>query len=149
MVITVGNEAAFEDLVTSLILLEQDAIAAYESAITCLSDTGLAGQVDAFRQDHLDHLHTLTEMARTVGLQMPTQGDMKHDLTIRTIDLADLIGDSAILKAMTTNEDDTITAYGRAASHPDVMPRSRAFFEKALADEMRHRDWMRRTAEAL
>ncbi|MFN7169555.1 MAG: DUF892 family protein [Pannonibacter sp.] len=149
MVTTVGNETAFEDLVKNLILLEYDAIAAYESTIERLDDKGLSGQVDAFRQDHLQHLETLNDMARSVGIEPPTGGDMKQLLTTGKIVLANLMGDSAILKAMKTNEDDTVTAYERAASHADAIPKSRAFFEKALADERRHRGWMERTAEAL
>ncbi len=59
------------------------------------------------------------------------------------------MGDAAILKAMKTNEDDTVTAYERASAHEDAIPKSKAFFEKALADERRHREWMERTAQSL
>jgi hypothetical protein len=59
------------------------------------------------------------------------------------------MGDAAILKAMKTNEDDTVTAYERASRHEDAIPESKAFFMKAHQDEERHRAWMSTTADTL
>ena len=149
MATTVGNETTFEELVTDLILLERDAIAAYDSAIERLSDGTASAKVAEFKSDHLQHLDTLQEMAREAGADAPAEGDAKQLLTTGKIALADLMGDAAVLKAMKTNEDDTVTAYERAAGRDDALPESRAFFEKALADERRHREWMQTTAQAL
>jgi len=149
MVTTVGTESSIEGLVKNLILLERDAIAAYESTIERLSDRTLAAQVEEFRRDHLQHLEVLQEIAAETGAEAPEKGDMKQMLTTGKIVMADMIGDGAILKAMKTNEEDTVTAYERASTHADALPKSRAFFEKALADELRHREWMQRTAEAM
>ncbi|MDO5759135.1 MAG: ferritin-like domain-containing protein [Rhodobacterales bacterium] len=149
MATTVGTESTIQDLVENLILLEHDAIAAYESAIERLSDTALSAQVADFRQDHLQHLDVLQEIAAETGAEAPAEGDMKQMLTTGKVVLADLMGDGAILKAMKTNEDDTVTAYERASTHQDAVDKSRTFFEKALEDERRHRDWMQRTAETL
>lgn len=149
MATTVGKESNIRSLVTDLILLERDAIAAYESTIERLSDKALSAQVEEFRRNHLQHLDVLQEIAAETGAEAPATGDMKQMLTTGKIALADLMGDGAILKAMKTNEDDTVTAYERASSHGDALPKSRAFFEKALADERRHREWMQRTAETL
>ncbi len=149
MVTMVGNESSIEKLVTNLIYLEHDAIAAYESTIERLDDKALSTQVEAFRQDHLQHLTVLHEMARELGIDAPAEGDMKQMLTTGKIALADLMGDAAILKAMKTNEDDTVTAYERAAAHQEAVPKSKAFFQKALADEERHRAWMETTAQRM
>lgn len=149
MATTVGTEDNIRDLVRNLILLERDAIAAYESTIERLSDTSLSQQVESFRQDHLQHLNVLQEMAVETGAEAPQEGDMKQLLTTGKIALADMLGDAAILKAMATNENDTVTAYERASDHPDAIEKSRSFFQKALADEQRHREWMQRTAESL
>lgn len=148
MATTVGNESRFEDLVTNLIYLERDAIAAYDSSIEKLSDPTLSTQIADFKADHLQHLDVLQEMAAESGAEAPLEGDAKQMLTTGKIALANLMGDAAILKAMRTNEEDTVTAYERAAAHQDAQPKSRAFFEKALADERRHREWMQRTSEA-
>ncbi|MFC3631722.1 DUF892 family protein [Paracoccus angustae] len=149
MATTIGTEDNIRDLIRNLILLEHDAIAAYESTVARLSDPSLSQQVESFRQDHLQHLDVLREMAAETGVEAPTEGDMKQMLTTGKIALADLFGDSAILKAMATNENDTVTAYERASGHPDAIEKSRAFFQKAHADELRHREWMQRTAETL
>ncbi len=149
MATTVGNESTIDHLVTNLIYLERDALAAYESSIDRLSDSALSQQVQEFRKDHQQHLDVLQEMARETGAEAPAEGDMKQMLTTGKIALADLMGDGAILKAMKTNEDDTVTAYERAAGHSDAQPKSKAFFEKALADERRHREWMDTMAKTL
>ena len=120
MVTMVGNESSIEKLVTNLIYLERDAIAAYESTIERLDDKTLSSQVESFRQDHLQHLDVLNEMARELAIDAPTEGDMKQMLTTGKIAMADMMGDGAILKAMKTNEDDTVTAYERASQHQEA-----------------------------
>ena len=149
MATTVGTEDTIQELVTDLIYLERDAIAAYESTIDRLSDESLSAQVEAFRQDHLQHLSVLLEIAAETGAEAPVEGDMKQMLTTGKVALAGLMGNAAILNAMKTNEDDTVAAYERASTHPDAIAKSRAFFERALDDELRHREWMRRVASTL
>ena len=149
MTTTVGNEANFDELVTNLIYLERDAIAAYATTMDRLSDASLSEEIAQFKDDHLQHLEVLTEMANQSGADAPAEGDMKQMLTTGKVAMADLMGDGAILKAMKTNEDDTVQAYERAARHENALPKSTAFFEKALADERRHREWMDRTAQSL
>ncbi|SFP15472.1 DUF2383 domain-containing protein [Tranquillimonas alkanivorans] len=149
MVTTVGRESDIRDLVTNLILLERDAIAAYDTCIEKLDNPTLADTIRDFRGDHLQHLDTLQTMAREAGAEAPADGDAKQMMTTGKVTLADMMGDGAVLKAMKTNEDDTVTAYERAANHQDAVPASKAFFEKALADEQRHRAWMERTAESM
>ncbi|TWF49498.1 DUF892 family protein [Neorhizobium alkalisoli] len=149
MVTMVGNEGSIEKLVKDLMYLEHDAIAAYDSCIERLDDKTLSAKIADFKQDHLQHVATLTEMARELGIDAPTEGDMKQMLTTGKIALADLMGDKAILKAMKTNEDDTVTAYERATRHEDAIPESKAFFMKAHLDEERHRAWMSSTADTL
>lgn len=149
MVTMVGNESSIEKLVKDLLYLEHDAIAAYDSCIKRLEDKTLSAKISEFKQDHLHHVKVLNEMARELGIDAPTEGDMKEMLTTGKIALADLMGDAAILKAMKTNEDDTVTAYERASRHEDAIPQSKAFFAKAHEDELRHRAWMEKTADAL
>jgi rubrerythrin len=149
MVTMVGNEDGIKDLVTNLIYLEHDAIAAYDSCVERLDDRALSAKVAEFKQDHLRHLDVLRRIAAETGAEAPEEGDMKQILTTGKIVLADIMGDAAILKAMTTNEDDTVTAYERAARHPDAIPESKAFFMEAHQDEVRHRDWMDTTAQSV
>lgn len=149
MVTMVGNEEGIKDLVTNLIYLEHDAIAAYDSCIERLDDKALSARVADFKQDHLRHLDVLRRIAAETGAEIPVEGDMKQMLTTGKIVLADLMGDAAILKAMKTNEDDTVTAYERASRHPDAIPESKAFFMEAHQDELRHREWMETTSQSV
>ena len=148
MVTTVGTESSIKDLVTNLLYLEHDAIAAYDSTIQKLENSEYKRQISAFRDDHTQHVATLTTMARELGIEAPREGDAKQMLTTGKIALASIVGDSAILQAMRSNEEDTVTAYERASGHPDAIPESKAFFQKALNDERRHRDWMDQASRA-
>lgn len=149
MVTMVGKEGSIEKLVKDLLYLEHDAIAAYDSCIERLDDQMLSAKISEFKQDHLQHVEVLNEMAQELGIDAPVEGDMKQMLTTGKVALADLMGDKAVLKAMKTNEDDTVTAYERASCHEDAIPKSKAFFTKAHEDELRHRAWMESTADAL
>lgn len=149
MVTMVGKEGSIEKLVKDLLYLEHDAIAAYDSCIERLDDQTLSAKISEFKQDHLQHVEVLNEMARELGIDAPVEGDMKQMLTTGKVALADLMGDKAVLKAMKTNEDDTVTAYERASGHEDAIPKSKAFVTKAHEDELRHRAWMESTADAL
>lgn len=148
MTTTVGNEDNLDDLVKDLLNLEHDALAAYEEVIKRLDNKAYAGKVESFRQDHLNHVDALTQIARDLGEEKP-DGSMKSLLTSGKVILADIMGDEAILKAMKTNEDDTVTAYERAVKNECCTPALREICERALADERTHRDWMRETAERL
>ena len=149
MATTVGQETDIKALVKDLIALEHDAIAAYDVTIDKLDDGALGEQVERFRADHHQHLQVLTEMAAELGLDTKQGPDIKAWLTTGKVRLADLMGDGAILKAVKTNEDDTVAAYERAIRDGDAVASSKAFFARALADEQRHREWMEKTAAAL
>jgi rubrerythrin len=149
MTTLVGNEGDIQSLVKNLIYLEHDAIAAYDSCIDRLDDKELSAQIASFKRDHLHHLDVLTNMATELRIEVPLEGDMKQYLTTGKIALVDMLGDGTILKAMKTNEDDTVTAYERAARHKDAIPASKAFFLQALEDERKHRAWMSTTADTI
>lgn len=147
MATTIGTENTFEDLVRNLILLEHDAIAAYETTIERLDGAEAKNQIGTFLEDHRRHLADLGKIAAAAGVEAPREGDAKQYLTTGKVALASLMGDSAILKAMKTNEDDTVTAYERASKHEQAVPESRAVFARAHQDELRHRTWMETAAE--
>ncbi|MCQ4158344.1 ferritin-like domain-containing protein [Roseomonas sp. GC11] len=148
MVTTVGTETTFPRLVRNLLLLEHDAIAAYEQAIARLDNPAFKQQIAAFRSDHDRHVQELTRIADSLGTEAPLEGDAKKLLTTGKVALASLLGDSATLMAMRSNEEDTITAYERACQHSTVPAEARRLFEQALQDERRHHAWMDQTAKA-
>jgi len=142
MVTTVGTETTFKDLVENLLLLEHDAIAAYDQTIERLSNAGYKQKVASFKSDHDRHVRELTQLATAAGATAHREGDAKQFLTTGKVALASLVGDGAILTAMRTNEEDTVTAYERASRHAEATSDARQIFERAHADELRHRDWM-------
>ena len=148
MATSVGAEASIDRLVQSLLALEHDAISAYDAVIERLDDAEAKGRIAEFREDHARHVGVLETMAKELGVQPNQTGDAKEMLTTGKIKMANLMGDGAILKAMKTNEDDTVTVYERAKDHSEAKPETVAFFEKALEDEKRHRAYMESAAEA-
>ena len=142
MVTTVGTENSQNDLVRNLLVLEHDAIAAYDSTIERLNDSGHRAKIEEFRRDHESHVEQLRGVAHEIGLTPPGEGDMKEMLTTGKVALAGMAGDGAILKAMKTNEDDTVSAYEHALQNAAADERLRPILERGLADERRHREWM-------
>ena len=139
---TVGTENTAADLVKNLLVLEHDAMAAYDKTIERLDRGDYRQQIESFRRDHEEHVQELGRIADRLGVDKPTEGDMKQWLTTGKVALADLAGDDAILKAMKTNEDDTVAAYEQALSNSVTDAELRPVIEKGLADEKRHRAWM-------
>lgn len=147
MVTTVGQETSAAKLIENCMILEHDAIAAYDTVIARLESPEYRAQIESFRNDHQQHLQELNSFAAEHGVTPPTEGDVKQMLTTGKVKLADMTGgDGAILKAMSSNESDTIAAYSNAASNEELPPKMLPMVEKALADEKRHKDWMERTA---
>jgi rubrerythrin len=149
MVTTVGTESDVQTLVTDFIQLEHDAIAAYETCIERLDSSYRRERIAEFLSDHERHLRELHDIARQVGAKIPDEPGMKSMLTTGKVALADMMGgDGAILKAMSTNETDTVTAYERGMRHADLDVESRSVFERAHSDEQRHKSWMEAEARA-
>jgi rubrerythrin len=150
MVTTVGTSNDPKDLIRNYILLEHDAIAAYDATIDRLDAPDLKAKIAEFREDHLRHLEALREAAAAHGADAPTEGDMKEMLTTGKVKIAGLAGgDGAILKAMATNESDTVTAYENGTRNADAPADLKPMLSAALADEQRHKAWMEETANRL
>jgi rubrerythrin len=149
MVTTVGTETNGRNLLRDLILLDYDAIAAYDVAIKGLSNDEYRRRLSAFRNDHVQHTRNLAPYLQQLGGDVPESGDMKELLTTGKVAMGSLLGDKAILQAMRSNEDDTNTAYARAVEHPDVTAELRGVLEQNLSDERRHCAWILQTLQRL
>jgi rubrerythrin len=147
MVTSVGTEDRFDELLKHLVELEHDAIDAYEACIERLDEAIDKSKMQEFLGDHHRHLEELEKVATVGNIDLPEKGSMKRYLTTGKVAFANLLGDGALLKAMKTNEDDTVEAYERATQHTEVRPETRELFERAHQDELRHRAWMAATAE--
>jgi rubrerythrin len=148
MVTTVGTESSYPNLIRNLLLLEHDAIAAYDQTIQRLDNSGYREKIATFKADHDRHVQELNRLAGAAGAEAPQEGDAKELLTTGKVAMASIMGDAATLRAMKSNEEDTVTAYERASRHVEAPPEARQVFEAALQDELRHRAWMDETASA-
>jgi rubrerythrin len=133
MATMVGNESSLSGLVENLLLLEHDAIAAYEQTLASLERADFKQKVASFKADHDRHVQELTRLAELIGATAHREGDMKQMLTTGKVKLASLMGDRTILSAMRTNEEDTVTAYERACRFQDLTPDARTIFQRAHA----------------
>jgi len=142
MATTVGTERHLEHLLEDLIRLDFDAAAAYQAAIDRLKTPSFKAAMRTFKADHVRHIRELGECLRELGEQPPREGDLKVILTKGKVVLGGLLGDKAILRAMRTNEDDTVTAYDRAVKHRALTAPVLQALERGQIDEHRHRQWI-------
>lgn len=134
--------------VNDLITLDYDAIAAYQSAIERLDNTGYKAQLTEFMGDHKRHVDELGKVVRSEGGTPPTEGDAMKILTKGKVVIAGLAGDKAILKAMRANEEVTNTKYEDAVEE-GYAEKVQALLRQGLADERRHKNWLETTIETL
>ncbi|HEU4409666.1 MAG TPA: ferritin-like domain-containing protein [Polyangiaceae bacterium] len=142
MATAVGIESNVVTLLRHLVELDYDAIEAYEAAIERLEGEGDRATMGAFLEDHRRHVRELTALLEGAGHEAPSGPDIKRVLTKGKVVLGGLVGDHAVLVAMKTNEEDTNTAYERAAGRADLSPDVRDLLARNLSDERRHRDWI-------
>lgn len=142
MVTTVGTESTLADLLVNLVHLDYDAAEAYGEAVKRLDDVALRNALEGMKADHERHITELSEVLRSMGETPPGGGDMKQMLTTGKVAMGAMVGDTGILRAMRSNEQDTNTAYERAAGHDEATGPVREMLERNLADERRHRDYI-------
>jgi rubrerythrin len=142
MVTTVGLQDDPIDLLNALIELDYDAAEAYRAAIDRLEEPRYREALREFLDDHLRHTRELSALVSAVGGTPPDGPGAKSMLTAGKVAMADLAGDSAILRAMLSNEGDTNTAYERAAEHSQLPENARSLVAGNLSDERRHQAWL-------
>jgi rubrerythrin len=142
MATMVGQHGDLNTVLRQLVSLDYDAVEAYRAAIDRLSDTEAKAALSGFMKDHERHIEEVGALIRTRGGDPPKGPDAKRILTQGKVVIAGLFGDRPILMAMKTNEDDTNTAYDRAASRADLTPEAQLLLRRNLDDERRHRAWI-------
>jgi uncharacterized protein (TIGR02284 family) len=148
MVATVGTESNLVDTLNNLIQLDYDAIEAYDAAIDRLDNADYKARLKEFRADHARHTRDLGAVVTELGGKPARQGGAKSLLTRGKVMMADLMGDSAILQAMRSNEEDTNTAYERAVKAAEGTPAAATALRSGLDDERRHRAWIEQALSA-
>lgn len=76
------------------------------------------------------------------SIHLVEKGDARRFLVRGKVAIGGLLGDTAVLHAMRTNEDRTNAAYEWAVQTAGLPAESRAVLQRALGDERHHRDWI-------
>ncbi len=142
MVTFVGTQTNIADAVKSLVELDYDAVEAYETAISRLENLQFKSMLLGFCDDHKRHIRELSAVLRTNAEEPPTAPSAKKWLAQGKVILANLLGDTAILKAMLSNEIDTNTAYEKMANRDDLWDELIDIIKRGLTDERKHKKWM-------
>jgi rubrerythrin len=144
MVTLVGTQGDLAAAIKELIELDYDAVEAYEAAINRLDNQDYKEKLSEFKKDHQRHIQ---ELSILLGQHQITEipsgpSTIKQWLAKGKVVLAELVGDSAILAAMKSNEIDTNTAYERFSAREDLWADARPIILRGLEDEKRHKAWL-------
>jgi rubrerythrin len=142
MVTTVGLQGNFMDALIELVQLDYDAVAAYEAAINRINLPEYKKSLQGFKQDHEKHIKVFSKYIKESGRVPPEEPGMKSFLTQGKVVLANLVGDTTILRAMRSNEEDTNTAYERLNKYEDIPGDIMNDLKEGLEDERRHAEWL-------
>lgn len=141
-----------EDLIkelNGLIQLDFDASLTYEEALQQVEDQQARSDLQAFMQDHLQHITDLRSVIREVGgTPSEPSRDLKGVLLEGLTKLRSALGTLSALKAMRLNEKLTNRSYEKAAEL-DLPPRARQVVAANLQDERRHLAGIRAHIERL
>lgn len=142
MVTAVGTQSKFDKALYELCELDYDAVEAYEAAINRLEKEDYKAHLREFKQDHEQHIREICDLLQKHNLKVPEGPSAKALLTQGKVVLAQLIGDTNILKAMLSNEIDTNTAYERLTMHAEKWEEAEELLTRGLQDERKHKEWL-------
>lgn len=145
MVTLVGTQNNIIDALKDLLELEYDAVEAYSTAIDNLETKSYKDKLIEFKEDHQQHIASLTQLIEKNGEKAPSSPSGKQWLTKGKVMIADLIGDTTILRAMRSNELDTNKAYETMLNREDHTGDSKEIIRRGLEDEIKHKNWLEET----
>jgi uncharacterized protein (TIGR02284 family) len=133
---------AFLSRLNNLLMLDHDAVDAYEQAIKRMKSPVVSGRLRAFQDDHRRHIADLTACITKYGGQPQNRRDVKGFFIKGMTALQSVMGDEMALKAMHTNERLTNRYYQDALDEVTYPADARAIVERNRADEARHLAWI-------
>ncbi len=139
MVTRVGAQKNFTDVIKELLELEYDALEAYKSAINRLKSENYKLTFEEYQKDHEYHITEISNYLSKYLQDIPKTPSAKQWLTKGKVVLANLMGDTEIIKAMISNESDTNKAYENVLQRQDKWLEIEPFLKAAYSDEKRHK----------
>jgi uncharacterized protein (TIGR02284 family) len=125
-----------------LLMLDHDAVDAYEQAIKRLSSEFCRTKLREFQGDHRRHIADLKDCIVRYGGKPQDHRDIKGFFIKGMTAIQAMAGDEMALKAMQTNEKLTNAKYeeaSREAGWPDDV---RELVQRGRGDEARHLEWI-------
>lgn len=145
----IGTEANTHKMIEHLLEYEYDVLEAYRSASGRLSHSQETATLASFEREHLEQIQNLAGITRTMGIRVPRAGDWHQIMTEGKVVLAGLVGELAVLRAVTHNERNVLNAYERAAARPDVPDEVRAVLALHRNRAQRRHKWLSERVEQL
>jgi uncharacterized protein (TIGR02284 family) len=120
-----------------LLMLDNDAVRAYSSAIDRISIPYVKERLTEFRSDHERHIRDLNEVIRRLGGEPKDRPDFKGPFIQAMTALRSMAGNEQALKAMKGNEELTNKKYGEALAE-DLPMDVADIVRRNYQDEVRH-----------
>jgi uncharacterized protein (TIGR02284 family) len=125
-----------------LLMLDHDAVDAYEQAIKRLASDICRQNLREFQGDHRRHIVDLRDLISRYDVQPKDHGDLKGVLIKGMTAIQSMAGDEMALKAMQTNERLTNRSYQDVLDDAGLPDEARDVVARNRADEARHLDWI-------
>jgi uncharacterized protein (TIGR02284 family) len=130
------------DRLNSLLMLDHDAVDAYEQAITRLSSEVCRQKLREFQGDHKRHIVDLKRCIEGFHAKAKDRSDLKGFFIKGMTAIQAMAGDEMALKAMQINERLTNREYQEALEDESLPDEVRDIVARGRADEGRHLDWI-------
>ena len=130
------------DRLNNLLMLDHDAVDAYEQAIIRMHSTFCKQRLSEFQADHRRHIVDLKACIEHYGAPAKDRSDLKGFFIKGMTAIQSLAGDEMALRAMQTNEKLTNKTYQDALLELAMPDDVREIVVKGRADEARHLEWI-------
>ena len=120
------------EVLNRLLRGEMSAVEAYRQALEKVGDEPGALQLNTLYRDHMEAVSLLEEQVRNTG-GMPSRSAGPWGTWAKTVQgIANLLGDTAALKALKEGEEHGLKDYREAVREPDLPPEARTLIQNRL-----------------
>lgn len=130
------------DRLNKLLMLDHDAVEAYQQAIDRLDSPTCRNKLSEFQNDHRRHIGDLNRCITQYGGAPQDRTDVKGFFIKGMTSLQSMLGDEMALKAMRTNEQLTNRTYQDALDDLQMPEDVRLLVQRNRDDERRHLTWI-------
>lgn len=140
------SEALIKRL-NDLLMLDHDAVEAYQQAIDRLKSDVCRRNLQEFQSDHRRHIVDLRDCIVRYDGKPHDRTDVKGFFIKGMTAIQSMVGDQMAMKAMQVNEKLTNRIYEDAVKDQTLPDDVRQLITRNRADEVRHLDWINKAIE--